>query len=139
IIKSKLKQNKMQSIKNRSFLQELKLRSSWLFIGLIGSLLVVKLVSSFEEIIAKYIELASFLPLIVYMSGAVGTEMEGLIIREFSVDKKFNFGSFFYRQALLVGVVAVVFSLIISVVVQYLYSDINVTKAISLGMFGSFI
>jgi magnesium transporter len=60
-------------------------RLPWLALGLIGALLSAGIVGSFERMLQAKILLASFLPGIVYMADAVGTQTETLMIRGLSV------------------------------------------------------
>jgi magnesium transporter len=60
-------------------------RLPWLFIGLGGALLATEIVASFEERLRSNITLAFFVPGIVYMADAVGTQTETLVIRGLSV------------------------------------------------------
>ena len=65
----------------------LRLRLPWLIIGLVGGTLASFLVSRFEEILSQNISLAFFLPLIVYMSDAVGTQTETIFVRNLAKGK----------------------------------------------------
>lgn len=60
-----------------------RLRLPWLLIGLAGGMLATLLVELFEETLAAQLSLAFFIPVIVYMSDAVGTQTETLFIRNF--------------------------------------------------------
>lgn len=60
-------------------------RLPWLVIGLIGAMVSAWLVGSSEEQLARTVQLAFFLPAIVYMADAVGTQTETLAVRGLSV------------------------------------------------------
>ena len=60
-------------------------RLPWLAIGLIGAMVSAWLVGSSEEQLARTVQLAFFLPAIVYMADAVGTQTETLAVRGLSV------------------------------------------------------
>jgi magnesium transporter len=60
-------------------------RLPWLIVGLAGAMLAAGLVGSFEEQLRDEIVLAFFVPGIVYMADAVGTQTETLLIRGLSV------------------------------------------------------
>lgn len=60
-------------------------RVPWLLIGLVGSALAAVVVGGFEEQLAQDVRLAFFLPGIVYLADAVGTQTETLVIRGMSV------------------------------------------------------
>lgn len=56
-------------------------RLPWLLLGLVGAMASVTLVSGFEEQLNEKILLAFFMPAVVYMADAVGTQTEALVIR----------------------------------------------------------
>lgn len=60
-------------------------RLPWLLIGLLGSAGAAVLVRGFESDLAADVRLAFFIPGIVYMADAVGTQTEALVIRGLSV------------------------------------------------------
>lgn len=60
-------------------------RLPWLVLGLIGSAGAASLVDGFAETLASDVRLAFFIPGIVYMADAVGTQTEALVIRGLSV------------------------------------------------------
>ncbi len=60
-------------------------RLPWLLVGLAGAFLAAELVSSFEHALQANLILAFFLPGIIYLADAVGTQTETLIVRGLSV------------------------------------------------------
>ena len=60
-------------------------RLPWLILGLVGSAAAALLVGGFEADLMSDVRLAFFIPGIVYMADAVGTQTETLIIRGLSV------------------------------------------------------
>ena len=60
-------------------------RLPWLLLGLIGSAAAAGLVKGFEQDLMSDVRLAFFIPGIVYMADAVGTQTETLVIRGLSV------------------------------------------------------
>lgn len=60
-------------------------RLPWLVLGLLGSAGAAVLVRGFEAELAAEVRLAFFIPGIVYMADAVGTQTEALVIRGLSV------------------------------------------------------
>ncbi len=81
-------------------------RLPWLALGLVGSAGAAALVGGFEAELASDVRLAFFIPGIVYMADAVGTQTEALVIRGLSVGvpirRVFRLESF---TGLLVGLV----------------------------------
>jgi magnesium transporter len=60
-------------------------RLPWLLLGLLGALAAAGIVGSFEGQLEREVLLAVFVPGIVYMADAVGTQTEALVIRGLSV------------------------------------------------------
>lgn len=61
-------------------------RMPWLLVGLIGAMASAVLVGSFEVQLDKKVLLAFFVPAVVYMADAVGTQTETLLIRGMSAE-----------------------------------------------------
>ena len=60
-------------------------RLPWLLIGLIGAMFSALIVGAFEEHLNEVVLLAVFLPAVVYLADAVGTQTEAILIRGLSV------------------------------------------------------
>ena len=60
-------------------------RIPWLLLGLAGAMASAVIVGGFEEQLEKTVLLAFFLPAVVYMADAVGTQTETVLIRGLSV------------------------------------------------------
>jgi magnesium transporter len=60
-------------------------RLPWLVVGLLGSAIAAWVVRGFESDLATDLRLAFFVPGVVYMADAVGTQTEALVIRGLSV------------------------------------------------------
>jgi magnesium transporter len=59
-------------------------RLPWLLVGLIGAMASAAIVGAFEEQLKANVLLAEFVPGVVYMADAVGTQTEALLIRGLS-------------------------------------------------------
>ena len=60
-------------------------RLPWLALGLFGAMASAGIVAAFEEQLSRLVLLAFFVPAVVYMADAVGTQTEALVIRGISV------------------------------------------------------
>lgn len=67
-----------------------KARLPWLLIGVIGGLLGAKLIGFFEEGLAKYLALASFIPLVAATGGNVGIQASSLIVQSLASKSAFD-------------------------------------------------
>ncbi len=95
-----------------NYFKEIKTRLIWLFLGLVLSLGIAQVIKSFESTLEQNLILASFIPLIVYMSDAVGTQMEAIVIRELNRKSKFHIMKFMRQQTVIVTVVAIIIGLV---------------------------
>jgi len=60
-------------------------RLPWLGVGLIGALLAAGIVGNFEADLAANVLIAFFVPGVVYLADAIGTQTEALVIRGLSL------------------------------------------------------
>lgn len=81
-----------------------------MIIGLAGGILASKIVENFEAVLSENLILAAFIPLIVYISDAVGTQMEAFVIRDMALHH-LKFIKYFFRQLLVVSIIASILAL----------------------------
>ena len=86
-------------------------RAPWLFIGLVGGIASASIIGLFEHTLSKNIILAGFIPLVVYMGGAVGAQTQTFMIRDLAMDRKMRFWKYFLRQAAVIVCLAMLFSM----------------------------
>jgi magnesium transporter len=67
-----------------------KARLPWLLIGVIGGLMGAKLIGFFEDGLAKYLALASFIPLVAATGGNVGIQASSLIVQSLASKSAFD-------------------------------------------------
>jgi magnesium transporter len=61
-------------------------RLPWLLLGLVGSAVATIMMAGFEQRLSAQIAVAFFIPAIVYLADAVGTQTEALVVRGLSFD-----------------------------------------------------
>ncbi len=110
-------------------------RLPWLLIGLLGGILAAKVVGAFERTLAENLVLAAFMPLVVYMGDAVGTQMEAFIIRDLAMDRHLRFGHYLMRQILVVSSVGLVCSVFLYGASLFLYPASGVGGIVAIAMF----
>ena len=110
-------------------------RLPWLLLGLIGGILAAELIAGFTVTLEENLILAAFIPLIVYMSDAVGTQMEVFAVRDFAVHQKLNYAKYFWRQYSIVLLIALLISAALFAVSLILYQDLIVTTVLALALF----
>lgn len=60
-------------------------RLPWLLVGAIGAMISALLIGAFEEDLDRKVVLAFFVPAVVYLAAAVGTQTQAILIRGLSV------------------------------------------------------
>lgn len=129
----------IDNIFHLSLKSAIKHRLPWLGLGLLGGILASGIVGTFEKILSENIFLAAFIPLIVYMSDAVGTQMEAFAIRDFALHKNLNFFKYFLRQFSVIATIAVILSILLYLFVTVFHTDLKLALVISISMFLSII
>lgn len=65
---------------------EVKRRGPWILLAVAAGIAMVWIGQTYEEQLARRIELVFFVPMIVYMSDAIGTETLALVVRSLATD-----------------------------------------------------
>lgn len=68
-----------------SVTRRLRHRMPWLIVGAVGAMLSALLIGAFEEELDRKVVLAFFVPAVVYLAAAVGTQTQAILIRGLSV------------------------------------------------------
>jgi magnesium transporter len=110
-------------------------RLPWLLIGLVGALLAAVIVGRFEEQLSENVLLALFIPGIVYMADAVGTQTETLLIRGLSVGG--GIGRVAVRELLTGLIVGAILSVVFLAVGLLAWDDPDVIVAVALAIFAA--
>ena len=110
-------------------------RLPWLVIGLMGSAAAAGLVDGFAETLASDVRLAFFIPGIVYMADAVGTQTEALVIRGLSVGVSVR--RVFATEAL-TGLLVGLFLAVLTIPVTWLFlGSLEIGMVLGLSLIGA--
>lgn len=110
-------------------------RLPWLLLGLVGALAAAAIVGAFERQLEENVILVFFIPGIVYMADAVGTQTETLIIRGLSVGIPIRH---VVRREILTGLlVGLALSLAFFPVALWRWDEQDVALAVSLSLFAA--
>lgn len=108
-------------------------RIPWIIIGLVGGLLATVIVSKFEAILSRDIRLAFFIPIIVYLSDAVGTQTETIYVRELS-ERKVNFWRYIFKESIIGLSLGVISGLLLAIFATYWLHSFAIGLIIGLTM-----
>lgn len=112
----------------------IKERLPWLIVGLLGGIIVTILVSKFDSILSQNISLAFFLPVIVYMSDAIGTQTENIYVRNLAKFRD-NFFQYFIKE-LMVGIsFGIIFGSLLGLFAKFWLGLTNVALTVAIAMF----
>ena len=114
-------------------LRRLRHRLPWLLVGLVGSAAATLLVSRFEHEMAALPAVAFFMPGLVYLADAIGTQSETIAVRGLSLSHM-SLGQLFaaeFRTGLLLGTVlsALAFPLVLAVL-----GDLRLALAVAMSL-----
>jgi magnesium transporter len=107
-------------------------RIPWLLLGLVGALLAADIVGAFEERLQETVTLAFFIPGIVYLADAVGTQTETLIVRGLSVGV--SIAQIIRREVVTGVLIGVALSLAFFPLALWRWGDSQVAVAVSLAL-----
>lgn len=107
-------------------------RLPWLLLGLLGSAVAAWLLRGFEGELAADVRLAFFVPGVVYMADAIGTQTEALVIRGMSVGV--SIGRVFRLEAVTGLVVGLLLSVLTFPAVWLAFGSVELAAAVSLAL-----
>lgn len=117
----------------------IKSRLPWLVLGVFGGTVAASVISGFEEVLSKVLALAAFIPVLVYMSDAVGTQSEALIIRSIALEPKLPIRSYLIREFKIASALAIICGAIITLVAFIGWGNYVLGLIIGFSMFLSII
>ena len=118
---------------NARFWDLIKIRFPWLVIGLVGGLFASLVVSHFELTLRETVALAFFIPVIAYMSDAIGTQTETVFIRALS-NLKFNIGKYIVREIIVGVTLGSTFGFLAGVFAYFLAGSVAVGVIVGLSL-----
>lgn len=87
-----------EALLDDSAFKHVKRRLPWLILGLLGGVLAAMVVGMFEATLADELILAAFIPAIVYIADAVGTQTEMLFVRALSLNHSLSLRRYVFRE-----------------------------------------
>lgn len=100
----------------------LKLRTPVLLIGLVLGIAISFFTSSFEEVIAQNVRVAFFLPFIVYIADALGTQTQAIYSRDLKSGKA-AFHTYLIKESAIGVILGTAFGIISGTVIELWFRD----------------
>jgi magnesium transporter len=107
-------------------------RLPWLAVGLVGAMVSAALLTGLEDQMSANLAVAYFIPGIVYLADAVGTQTETLAIRGLSVGV--GIGGVARREALTGLLVGLLLAAVMLPTISWLWGDVALAAAVSLAV-----
>jgi magnesium transporter len=117
-----------------SLLRSFAHRMPWIIIGLFGGIVAAKIVSGFQNTLSTNLVLASFMPLVVYISNAVGNQTQTLLIRDVAFNPKLPLLKYIVKQSLIVTLIALCSSLTVYLITSLFWKNTFLALIIALAM-----
>jgi magnesium transporter len=110
-------------------------RLPWLLVGLAGALLAADVVSWFESGLRERVMLAFFIPGIVYLADAVGTQTETVVVRGLSVGVRLR--EMAVRELLTGPAIGLALALAASPIVLWRWGDARLALIVGVSLFAA--
>lgn len=110
-------------------------RIPWLGIGLFGGLIIAQIIGFFENTLEENLLLAGYIPLVMYMSGAVGMQTATFVVRDLALEPHFSFRRYFVRQCGVTFFMALLFGCTLFGLVLFLHQRIDLALVLSVSLF----
>lgn len=110
-----------------------------LVLGLIGGLMAAYIVSGFEHVLSSYLALAAFIPVMVYLSDAVGTQSQTLTVRMIALDPKFSVRRYLTREIKVGVALGIIFAVLLFIAAMLGWGPVHFGLVIGTSMFMSIV
>jgi len=117
----------------------IKARLPSLILGLLGGLVAAYIVSGFEEVLKSYLVLAAFLPVMIYLSDAIGTQSQTLVVRMISMEPKFSLKRYLTREIKIGASLGAIFAILLFIATILGWGPISLGMIIGISMFVSML
>jgi magnesium transporter len=108
-------------------------RLPWLLIGLLGSVFATWMMTSFEATLRERLTVAFFIPGIVYLADAIGTQTEAVAVRGLTLSRM-SFASLLFGELRTGLVIGVIMGLLIVPTVYVSFGDLRLGVAVALAV-----
>ncbi len=108
-------------------------RLPWLVVGLVGGMGLTLVASQFEHVLSQDIHVAFFIPVIVYMADAVGTQTGTVYVRNLQ-KKRTHFSIYLIKESILGLFLGLLFGSIIGLFAFLVFKSLDVALAVGTSM-----
>lgn len=110
---------------------QIKARLPWLIIGLVGGIFAASIVSRFDVLLEELVLLAAFMPAVIYIADAVGTQSETLIVRNLSLNEKLNIRKYIQKELVITGSLGLIIGILAGILSQIFWQNFTLALIVS--------
>ena len=122
------------------FFENVAKRLPWLLIGLVGITLAAGFINLFESLLNQYLIIAFFIPAMVYMSGAISSQHQTLLIRDFALmGKNLDMKKYFLRVVGTGALLGIIIGLSVFLIIALFWKETFMGLIIGVSMIITFI
>jgi magnesium transporter len=104
---------KLDSILEVSLWESFRNRAPWILVGVGGGMVVATIISFFEDLLSHHIILVGFIPLIVYIVGAVSAQLQMLYVRDSAIYPTLPLRQYVLRQGAVVLLISATLGIVL--------------------------
>ena len=124
----------LDSVLDIPLFQSIEHRVPWLGLGLLGGLFVAQIVGAFGRTLEQNLLLAGYIPLIIYMSGAVGMQTATFVVRDLAIGEGIPWRRYFGKQCLATLFMALLFGVGLFLLTWVLHRRLDVAAVLSFSL-----
>ena len=110
-------------------------RLPWLVVGLLGGVVAAIVVQQFEHILTAHVIIAAFIPAVVYIADAVGSQTQTIYVRALALDTHLPTKRYALREALVNGALAVVLGAGLTIIAALTFTTWYISVLLGLAIF----
>lgn len=110
-------------------------RLPWLVVGLLGGVVAAVVVQQFEAILTTHVIIAAFIPAVVYIADAVGSQTQTIYVRALALDAHLPTTRYALREAMVNTALAVVLGLGLSIIAALTFTTVYISMLLGLAIF----
>lgn len=112
-------------------------RLPWLVLGLFGGLLAAVAVNQYEEILEQELLVAAFIPLVVYLADAIGSQIQIIFIRALSMRPDLSVVTYVVREFFVNLSVGFVLAIILAIITWFWFATLSIAVVLLITVFAT--
>ena len=125
----------INALTNQSAGVQIRGRAPYLLLGLAGGLLAAVAVGQYESVLEEHVMVAAFIPLVVYLADAIGSQIQIIFIRALALHTQFSIRDYISREILINVALGALLSAVVATVSYFWLKELSLTILLLLAVF----